>query len=200
MMSAPITAGQGWLHRQSAGKKLAALAILGMALFLVHSLVVLITALVIAAAILAHVCGGLTPALSLVRPALISVLLFFAINLLVLPAPEAVVVFLRVTVLVLAAAIVTATTQLAEIVSVIDRLARPFEQMGLMQRGDAGLAVGLCLRLIPDIRAQYSELVDAHRARGLKMRPWTIMAPLAIRVLTRADAIADAIDARGLRP
>ncbi len=64
---------------------------------------------------------------------------------------------------------------------------------------DVGLAVGLVLRFVPEILGRYQAIREAHTARGLKVRPMTLLAPLIILTLRDADKIAAAIDARGFR-
>jgi len=68
-----------------------------------------------------------------------------------------------------------------------------------VQADDIGLALGLVLRFVPEIVGRYQAICEAHRARGLKIRPITLLAPLIILTLRDADNIAAAIDARGIR-
>jgi biotin transport system permease protein len=132
-------------------------------------------------------------------PALLSIFLLMLLNLFFLPWQEVAVIAMRIVCLVLCAAVVTATTSLAEIMQVIDRVALPLERLGALKPGDAGLAVGLCMRFIPDTVACYKALREAHRARGLKVRFSTLLGPLIILTLKQADQVATAIEARGLR-
>jgi biotin transport system permease protein len=81
----------------------------------------------------------------------------------------------------------------------ITALARPLERIGWVKADDIGLAVGLVLRFVPEIIARYHAISEAHAARGLKVRPATILTPLIILTLRDADNIAAAIDARGIR-
>jgi biotin transport system permease protein len=81
----------------------------------------------------------------------------------------------------------------------ITSLARPLEKTGLVRADDIGLAVGLVIRFVPEILGRYTAIREAHIARGLKVRPATILVPLIILTLKDADNIAAAIDARGIR-
>jgi biotin transport system permease protein len=54
-------------------------------------------------------------------------------------------------------------------------------------------------RFVPEIFARYGEIAAAHKARGLPVRPLTLLVPLIILTLKDADTIAMAIDARGFR-
>ena len=106
---------------------------------------------------------------------------------------------LRLTALMLLAATVTATTSITEFIDEVTALARPLERTGWVQADDIGLALGLVLRFVPEIVGRYQAIREAHKARGLKVRPTTLLAPLIILTLKDADNIAAAIDARGIR-
>jgi len=55
------------------------------------------------------------------------------------------------------------------------------------------------VRFVPEILGRYQAIKEAHAARGIKVRPVTLLAPLIILTLRDADNIAAAIDARGFR-
>lgn len=199
MLTSLHVEGRRGLHRLGAGAKLAGLAAAGAGLFLVSSPLVLGAALAVAAML--YLTAGMTPgtALRRIAPTLYSSALLMAFNLVFLPPAEVLVLALRILTLVFAAAAVTATTRLEAMMAAVNRLMRPFERLGLLRPGDAGLTVGLCLRFVPEILARYHALAEAHRARGIKLRPLTMIGPLIILTLRQADDIAAAIDARGLR-
>lgn len=114
--------------------------------------------------------------------------------------PEAAaIIVLRLGSLSLFATIVTVTTSIGQFIDTITRLTLPLERLGLAKARDIGLAIGLVIRFVPEIRARYSGVVAAHRARGLAVRPATIIVPLVISTMLSADEIAHAIDARNLR-
>lgn len=134
-----------------------------------------------------------------IRLTLYSLLFLMVLNLIFLPLAEVQILTLRFLALVFAAAAVTATTPLDAMMDVVNRIMRPFEKLGFVRQGDAGLTVGLCVRFVPEILARHHALVEAHKARGLKVRPLTLLGPLIILTLKQADDVAAAIDARGLR-
>ena len=114
--------------------------------------------------------------------------------------PEAAAItVLRLGALSLFATIVTVTTSVGQFIHTITRLALPLERLGLANARDIGLAIGLVIRFVPEIRTRYVGVIAAHRARGLKVRPATIIVPLVISTMLSADEIAHAIDARNLR-
>ncbi|MBE7185589.1 MAG: energy-coupling factor transporter transmembrane protein EcfT [Methylobacterium mesophilicum] len=199
MLTALHVEGSGLLHRLGAGTKLAGLAVAGVALFALRSPWILLICLAFAA--LAYFTAGLAlrDALRRIAPTLWSVLFLSVVNFLVLPLSEAGMLLLRILALVFAAAAVTATTPLTAMMAVVERLARPMARLGLVRPGDAGLALGLALRFVPDILLRYEALAEAHKARGLKLRVLTVLGPLIILTLRQADDVASAIDARGLR-
>jgi len=108
-------------------------------------------------------------------------------------------VLFRLGALVLLAAAVTATTTISAFMDEITRLLRPLERFGFVRAADVSLAVGLVLRFVPEILARYGDIREAHRARGLRVRPLGVLVPLIILTLKDADTIAMAIDARGFR-
>ncbi|MEO9338480.1 energy-coupling factor transporter transmembrane protein EcfT [Mesorhizobium sp. SB112] len=199
MLNSLYVEGRGPLHRLSAGAKLAFLALAGLGLFFIHSPLVLAAAFALAAAVYFTVGLAAGAMLRRIRPTLYSLLFLMLLNLFFLPWEEVVVLALRILTLVFAAAAITATTPLGDMMNVVNRLLSPLERLGLVRPGDAGLMVGLCLRFVPEILSRYHALVEAHKARGMKVRPLKLLGPLVILTLKQADDVAAAIDARGLR-
>ena len=130
---------------------------------------------------------------------LFTVLLVAAANAVFVSPLEGLVVLCRLSALVLLAAAVTATTGISAFMDEITRLVTPFERLGFVRAADISLAVGLVIRFVPEIFARYGEIAAAHKARGLPVRPLTVLVPLIILTLKDADTIAMAIDARGFR-
>ncbi|MBN9056847.1 MAG: energy-coupling factor transporter transmembrane protein EcfT, partial [Rhizobiales bacterium] len=142
---------------------------------------------------------GVREAFRRTRFVLFTVLILAAANYYLHSPHEALVVFCRLAALVLLAAAVTATTGISAFMDEVTRLLMPLERRGLVQAADVSLAVGLVIRFVPEILARYRDIADAHRARGLPVRPLTTLVPLIILTLKDADTIAMAIDARGFR-
>ncbi len=61
-----------------------------------------------------------------------------------------------------------------------------------------GLVITLALRAVPVVVGIAEEVRDAQRARGLAASPRAFAVPLLVRSLRHADAVADALAARGL--
>lgn len=191
--------GNSWLHRLSVRAKLFALVTLSVLLFLSGSLFAQLAAFVISAGL--YLSVGLPWREALKRVGFVFFTIFFlaAVNLFFLPISEVAVLTLRLMALVLFAAAVTATTTISAFMDEITVLLTPFERLGWVRAADVSLALGLVLRFVPDIFARYQAIREAHRARGLPVRPLTIIGPLIILTLKDADMIAAAIDARGFR-
>jgi biotin transport system permease protein len=155
---------------------------------------------VLVAAVLYFGIGlSLRPALARLKPIFLTIFVVAVFSLFFNPWHGAVIALLRLTALMLFAASVTATTTITQFIEEIAVLARPLERIGLVQADDVGLAVGLVVRFVPEILGRYQAIREAHAARGLRVRPTTILVPLIILTLKDADNIAAAIDARGVR-
>ncbi|MBO9167732.1 energy-coupling factor transporter transmembrane protein EcfT [Rhizobium sp. L245/93] len=188
-----------WMHRLSARLKLIVMALLGIALFATGHPGVLGVAL-LAGAFLYFTCGlGWKEALQRLRPVLLTIAFVSLSSLLFNPWDQALVTVLRLVTLTLFAATVTATTTIADFMDEITWAAMPLERTGLVKAADIGLAVGLVVRFVPEIVGRYAAIREAHQARGLTIRVRTTLVPLIILTLRDADAIAAAIDARGIR-
>lgn len=188
-----------WMHRLSPRTKLLALAILGIALFLTRALLPLALAMMVGAVLYARLGMPWRPALARLRPVFLTIVIVAIFNLAFHSPNEAMVTLFRLTALMLFAATVTATTGIADFIDEVTALVRPLERLGLLKAADVGLAIGLVIRFVPDIIGRYAAIREAHAARGLKVRPLTLLAPLIILTLRDADNIAAAIDARGFR-
>ncbi|MDR6756159.1 biotin transport system permease protein [Mycoplana sp. BE70] len=187
------------LHRLSGRAKLILLFAAAIGLFLLDGPWVLAGGAIVAAGL--YGSTGIPPreAFRRVRFVLFTVLLVALANYLFHSLADALSVLFRLTALVLLAAAVTATTTISAFMDEITRLLRPLERFGFVRAADVSLAVGLVLRFTPEILARYTDIRDAHRARGLRVRPLGILLPLIILTLKDADTVAMAIDARGFR-
>ncbi|WP_160005021.1 energy-coupling factor transporter transmembrane protein EcfT [Rhizobium sp. 18055] len=191
--------GNSRMHRISARTKLIVLAVLGVILFTTSNIVLLAIAVAATGALYLGIGMPLRAAIARLKPILLTILIVAVFSLAFNPWHGAVVSLLRLTALMLFAASVTATTTITQFMDEITFLARPFERMGLVRADDVGLAVGLVVRFVPEILGRYQAIREAHEARGLKVRPATVLVPLIILTLKDADNIAAAIDARGVR-
>ncbi|MGW5508183.1 energy-coupling factor transporter transmembrane component T family protein [Streptomyces albogriseolus] len=109
---------------------------------------------------------------------------------------EAAMTVLRLLALLLLASLVTMTSRTSHIVDALESAARPLALVGL-RPGRIAFLIGLTLRFIPLIREKAEEIRAAQRARGVERRPLALLLPLLLKTLTMADAISEALDARG---
>ncbi|NEJ71340.1 energy-coupling factor transporter transmembrane protein EcfT [Rhizobium phaseoli] len=191
--------GNSMMHRLSPRLKLLSLAAFSVVLFISDNLAPLSIAVLMTAVLYGMVGLPFADALRRLRPIFLTIAVVALFNLIFNPWHEALVPLLRLTALMLFAATVTATTSITAFIDEVTALARPLERTGWVQADDIGLALGLVLRFVPEIVSRYQAIREAHRARGLKVRPASLLAPLIILTLKDAENIAAAIDARGIR-
>ena len=91
---------------------------------------------------------------------------------------------------------VTMTTELAEIITLLTRLARPLARLGLNPKV-LGLSVALVLRFVPVMLLRYHQISLAFRARSPRRPGWRILMPVLLAALDDADRVAEALRARG---
>ncbi|MGV1870614.1 CbiQ family ECF transporter T component [Agrobacterium rosae] len=191
--------GSGWLYQLSSRIKLASLALFSIGLFLTRDPLILFAAVLMAGLVLWQTHLGVREIVARLRPVLLTIAIIAAFSFLLISAVDAAIALLRLTALTLLATAITASVSISQFMDEITFALRPLEKLGLAKAADVGLAVGLVVRFVPEVINRYETLRDAHRARGMKTRLHTILVPLIIMTLKDADAIADAIDARGFR-
>ncbi|MBX4892584.1 energy-coupling factor transporter transmembrane component T family protein [Rhizobium bangladeshense] len=191
--------GNSRMHRLSPRAKLLSLAAFAILLFMSHNLLLLSGAVLVTAALYGKIGLPLGEALRRLRPILLAITVVGLFNLIFNPWQAALVPVLRLTALMLLAASVTGTTSITEFIDEVTALARPLERTGRVRADDIGLALGLVLRFVPEIVNRYQAIREAHTARGLKVGPTSLLAPLIILTLKDADNVAAAIDARRIR-
>ena len=199
MLNSLYVEGDSRLHRLPAGPKLLLVLLVSLAVFLTRSPPVLGAGAIAALGLYASTGIGARAGWIRLRPVLLTIAVVALATVLLGSAEEGIVALLRLTTLMLVAAAVTATTTVGAFIDVVSRAARPLERLGLVRADDIGLAVGLVIRFVPEVLSRYDVLKQSHRARGLRLRPTTVLVPLMIQTLKAADEIAAAIDARGIR-
>ena len=105
-------------------------------------------------------------------------------------------VILRMGAAVAAANFVTMTTQLSQMMAVMERLCRPLAAFGLRPRVLA-LAVALVIRFIPVMLQRSGEITESWQARSPRRPGWRLLVPLTLAALDDADYASDALRARG---
>jgi biotin transport system permease protein len=123
---------------------------------------------------------------------------FVAVFHVVVSGWERAAVFVGVIVsLVLLAALVTLTTRTTDMVDAVVHALHPLRRVGV-QPERVGLLLALGIRSVPVVVGLAEEVRDAQRARGLTASPRAFAVPLIVRSLRHADALGDALVARGV--
>lgn len=186
------------LHRLPALAKLACLAVAGTALFFTDSPALLGGAAAIGL-VLARLTG--TPFRSIARElraaALVLALLALA-NWTFTDGRTALVVTLRLAALAFLAFAVTASTTTAELITALERILAPAGRLRLLDPERAALTIALAIRFVPLIGEEVQAIREAQSVRGVKANPVALAVPLIVRVLLRADEVADALAVRGV--
>ena len=99
--------------------------------------------------------------------------------------------------LVLLAGLVTLTTRTTAMVDAVVAGCRPLRVLGVDPER-IGLVVALGIRCVPVVVGLAEEVRDAQRARGLTASPRAFAVPLIVRSLRHADALGEALVARGV--
>lgn len=99
--------------------------------------------------------------------------------------------------LVLLAGLVTLTTRTTAMVDAIVRICRPLRVVGVDPER-VGLVIALGIRCVPVVVGLAEEVRDAQLARGLTSSPRAFAVPLIVRSLRHADALGEALVARGV--
>ncbi len=188
--------GDSVLHRMPAGAKLLLMVLAGAAsVFLDHPWQ---GAVAVLAVLGGYLLAGfpLGTAWRQVRP-LLWLLGMVAVFHVVLGGWRQAAVFLGLVVsLVLLAALVTLTTRTTDMVDAVVRGLGPLRALGVDPER-VGLLLALGIRSVPVVVGLAEEVRDAQRARGLTASPRAFAVPLVVRSLRHADALGDALVARG---
>jgi biotin transport system permease protein len=189
--------GTSVLHGLPAGVKLLLMVAAGvLSVFLDHVWQVGVALLVVLAA---YRAGGLSPrtAARQLRPLLWIGVFTAAFHVLVNGWERALVVVGILAVLVMVAALVTLTTRTTDLVDAVVTTCRPLRVLGV-EPERVGLLIALGIRCVPVVVGLAEGVRDAQRARGLTASPRAFAVPLIVRSLRHADALGEALSARGL--
>ena len=125
-------------------------------------------------------------------------LLFIAIAQLVLAGPVvAVMVCGTLLISVAIAALVTLTTKVSDMLDACQRVLRPLGRLGV-DPDRIALVLAMTIRCIPLLTGIVDDVAQARKARGLGFSIRALIAPAVVRALRSADAMGDALIARGV--
>ncbi|WP_020573213.1 energy-coupling factor transporter transmembrane component T family protein [Actinopolymorpha alba] len=189
--------GGSFLHRAPAGAKLAGLAVAAVVMLRISA----VPAVGIAAAVTMVVTAAAgipwRVVLRQVRPVLWFAGPLLAFQWVTAGWERGTIVVGQLILLVTLAALVTLTTRVSAMLDSFESVLRPFARIGVSPTRVA-LVLALTVRCVPMVAQTYAETREAQRARGLERSPTALVVPLVIRLLKKADAVGEALTARGL--
>ncbi|MET9338492.1 MULTISPECIES: energy-coupling factor transporter transmembrane component T family protein [unclassified Nonomuraea] len=189
--------GDSFLHRLPAGAKLLGLALLCTTLLLLGSPLWLggFTVLVV----LLYAVSGVGPAAAWaqVRPLRWFAVVLFVMQFALVDLYGAVSSTLRIVLAVALAGLVTLTTRFADMTACFERCFAPLRAFGI-DPFRVSLLLSLTVRSVPVISALATRVRDAQRARGVSWSVRAFAVPLVVSALRHADALGEALSARGL--
>ncbi|GCE40172.1 energy-coupling factor transporter transmembrane protein EcfT [Rhodococcus sp. USK10] len=190
--------GDSLLHRMPAGLKLLLLilSIVAATVFVrtpleVGVVVVLVGLLFVVAAIPWRV------AVAQLRPVVWMLLIIAVFQVLITSPSRAVVVCGVLLISVALAALVTLTTRVTDMLDTVSRALGPLRKVGV-DPDRIGLLLALAIRCIPLLTGIVQEVAQARKARGLQWSMTALATPVLVRALRTADAMGDALVARGV--
>ncbi|WP_280262267.1 energy-coupling factor transporter transmembrane component T family protein [Nocardia abscessus] len=190
--------GNSLLHRIPAGAKLVLLlvSIVAGTVFVRTPVQVLVAATAVAGLFAA---AG-TPwrvALAQLRPLVWMVLLIAAVQVLITSPARAAVVCGVLVLSVALAALFTLTTRVTDMLDAVTRWLGPLRRVGVDPER-IGLLLALAIRCVPLLAGIVHDVAEARRARGLEWSMTALVTPVLVRALRTADAMGDALAARGV--
>ncbi|MBO4274363.1 energy-coupling factor transporter transmembrane component T family protein [Microbispora triticiradicis] len=185
------------LHRLPAGVKLAGLAVCCTVLLLLRPPAALAAAAAVVVALYAVSGVGAAAAWAQVRPVRWFALALFGMQLVVADLSGAVSSTLRVVLAIALAGLVTLTTRTSDLMAFLERCLAPARFAGL-DPFRLSLLLSLTLRSVPVVAELATRVREAQRARGVEWSPRAFAVPLVVGALRHADALGEALAARGL--
>lgn len=194
MIGAYLT-GDSMVHRAGAGLKLILLSATVVIVVLLPEWWMLLVAVLVTASGFAIARVPVRTVLAQLRPVLWLLLFAAPLNALFAGWETAVMMVLRVTVCVALAALVTVTTRVSAMLDAIRAALRP-----LGSRVDAervGVLLAMTIRAVPLMTEIVAAVLESRRARGVERSLRAIAVPVVVRSLQTADALGEALIARG---
>lgn len=197
MSAGLFRAGPSPVHRAPAGAKLAALALFTSALVVWRSPTAVAVGAVLCLVGYAAAGWGPVVAARQVWPLRWVVALLVPFQWWTGGWRTTLVVVGTLVVAVTAAALVTLTTRVTELLDTLVRMLRPLRLVGVDPER-AGLGLALAVRSVPVIASLAHDVAQARRARGLERSVRALAVPLVVRTVRHAERTGDALLARGI--
>lgn len=194
--------GSGFLHRTPAGVKLGVLAAVALTLSFVPAVpatIAPILALTVVVSLLFPLAGFRVRELGAAWWSLRWLILLVGVALGVFAGvPSAVVNTGRLVSLLLLAELVARTTATSAMMGLIVRLLGPFRRLGVDPDAVA-LVLAITLTMVPVLAGFVQAVRDAQDARGVRLGLRAAL-PILVRAMRHADAVGEALVARGIGP
>lgn len=185
------------VHRAPAGLKLALLALACTALLLARTPLLVAGSAVVVAGLFALARIEPAAAWTQLRPLRWFVVVLVVVQLVIADLSTAVTLTGRLVLAVALAALVTLTTRTTDLMAALERALRPLRRVGV-DPSRVSLTMSLALRSVPVVAAIAGRLREARWARGGRRSARAFAVPLVVGVLRHADAMGEALRARGL--
>ncbi|KAA0023920.1 energy-coupling factor transporter transmembrane component T family protein [Antrihabitans cavernicola] len=189
--------GSSVLHRLPAGVKLAAMLVgIIVLVAVVRSPIGVGVAGVIAALGFVVARIPVSVVIAQLRPLLWMVAIIAVFQILITGPARAVVVCGVLVLSVALAALVTLTTTVTAMLDTSQRALGPLRRFGVDPER-VGLLLALTIRCVPLLSGIVREVAEARKARGLQWSITALATPVIVRALRTADALGEALVARG---
>ncbi|MEU4542011.1 energy-coupling factor transporter transmembrane component T family protein [Nonomuraea dietziae] len=189
--------GDSLLHRLPAWAKVLGLVVSCTVLVLLGSLTAL-AGFIAYVAIMYLVSGvGFAAAWAQIRPLRWFAPVLFVMQFVLVGLDAAVTSTLRIVLAVALAGLVTLTTRFADMMTFFERCFGPLRRVGV-DPFRVSLLLSLTVRSVPVISALATRVREAQRARGVSWSMRAFAIPLVVSALRHADALGEALSARGL--
>ncbi|WP_370181008.1 energy-coupling factor transporter transmembrane protein EcfT [Rhodococcus wratislaviensis] len=190
--------GDSLLHRMPAGLKLLLLiASIGTATVFVRTPLEVGVVVVVVGLLFAVASIPWRVAVAQLRPVVWMLLIIAVFQVLITSPARAVVVCGVLLISVALAALVTLTTRVTDMLDTVSRALGPLRRFGV-DPDRIGLLLALAIRCIPLLTGIVQEVAQARKARGLQWSMTALATPVLVRALRTADAMGDALVARGV--
>lgn len=188
--------GSTVLHRIPAGVKLAALLVAIVGIALLRAWWLLGCAAIVVAGLFAVAKIPPRTAWSQLRPLRYVIPILAALQVWLAGWHTAVWVCGTIVLAVALAALVTLTTRVAAMLDALAAALRPLRPLGVDPER-IGLLLAITIRCIPLVAGIVTTVTEARKARGLGFSLVSLGAPVVVRALRSADALGEALAARG---
>ncbi|KAA0594172.1 biotin transport system permease protein [Azospirillum lipoferum] len=189
------------IHRLPAGAKLGGLLLVTVAVLALPSAWGALAAGLIGAAVLVAARLPAARVLAELRAPVVMLTLLFGFQALLAGGgwEETAIAVARFATLILLATLVTLTTRVMDMVDLFERLFGLLRPVGV-NPAKMALMLALTIRFIPLLGEQVREVRMAQRARGVERNIAALFVPLLVKILTMADDLTAALEARGYDP